>query len=318
MRGAETVTFGPSALDRAAHLRKTAADIWSQEAARAIVLWRGKPLLDRDGGVLVRLAAGHPILQIAQRAPAFLGLLDAAPVFAVDISPWEPADIDAEEMKKFFDASENHHPDLPAHQVFVELRGLMAILSPDEANLAAIARALFSWHDSHEFCARCGARSEIVEAGWQRSCTACPGQHFPRTDPVVIVLATHGNRVLLGRSPFWPEGMYSLLAGFVEPGESIEAASRREVFEESGIRLGDVTYLSSQPWPFPTSLMFGTASEALTTDITLDPDELEDAQWVSKEALLDAFAGNNPALKPARRGSIARFLLDRWIRDDLM
>ena len=313
MRDAEMVTFGNSDLDRAAHLRRSAEALFEQDHSRAIVLWRGKPLVDMAKNALCRLAHDHPLLAEATRVPVFLGLDSGQPVFAVDISPWEPDDLDAGAMATFFDTSENQHPMMAETEVFAELRGVMTHLSPVEANMAATARGVFSWHDTHGFCARCGARSDIVEAGWQRSCTVCPAQHFPRTDPVVIVLATHGNNVLLGRSHHRPEGMYSLLAGFVEPGETIEAATRREVFEESGIRLGAVHYLSSQPWPFPTSLMFGTAGEALNADITLDPEELDDAKWVSREAVLAAMDGNDPTLKPARRGSIARFLLDHWL-----
>ena len=131
------------------------------------------------------------------------------------------------------------------------------------------------------------------------------------------MLITHGNSVLVGRSPGWPEGMYSLLAGFVEPGETIEAAVRREVFEEAGVRVGTVSYLSSQPWPFPASLMFGCAGDALNKDLTIDPEEIEDAMWVTREEMADAFAGNHPKLLPARKGAIAHFLLEAWLSDRL-
>jgi NAD+ diphosphatase len=154
-------------------------------------------------------------------------------------------------------------------------------------------------------------------AGWQRDCPACGGHHFPRTDPVVIMLITHGNDVLLGRSPGWPEGMYSLLAGFIEPGETIEAAVRREVFEEAGIRVGEVGYLASQPWPFPASLMFGCRGAALDRDITIDPKEIENAQWVSKERLARIFANEDPEIRPARNGAIAHFILWNWLADRL-
>jgi len=128
---------------------------------------------------------------------------------------------------------------------------------------------------------------------------------------------THGNDVLVGRSPHFPAGMYSLLAGFVEPGETIEAAVRREVFEEADIRIGQVSYLASQPWPFPASLMLGCHAEALSREITLDPNEIEDARWMSREEMLGAFAGETPELLPARRGAIAHFLLQNWLADRL-
>jgi NAD+ diphosphatase len=156
-----------------------------------------------------------------------------------------------------------------------------------------------------------------LQAGWQRTCTACNAPHFPRTDPVVIMLVTRGNNCLLGRSPGWPEGMYSCLAGFVEPGETIEAAVRREVFEEAGVRVGKVDYLASQPWAFPSSLMFGCHGEALSEEITLDPDELEVARWVSREEVAAAAAGLRDDILPARKGAIAHFLLRNWMADRL-
>jgi len=315
MRAAEDVTFGATPLDRAAHLRGDLGAVLDRDGAKTIVLWRGKPLV--DGDTLSYLPLDHAILEEAERAPLFLGLDGEVPVFAIDISPWEPEDVDEDAMGQFFDPTTNHHPATSPDQNFVELRGVMARLSPEDANIAATARAVFAWHDNHEFCARCGNRSGISQAGWQRSCPSCNAQHFPRTDAVVIVLATSGNSVLLGRSPNWPDGMYSLLAGFLEPGETIEAASRREVFEESGIKLGEVRYLASQPWPYPSSLMFGTAGEALNTDLTIDPVEIEDAQWFSRETVMAALDGSNPSLQPARRGSIARFLIERWLKDDL-
>lgn len=131
------------------------------------------------------------------------------------------------------------------------------------------------------------------------------------------MLITHGNKVLIGRSPGWPMGMYSLLAGFVEPGETMEAAVRREVFEESGIEVGAVKYLASQPWPFPASLMFGCEGEAISTEINLDPNEIEDALWLSREEMVDVFEGIHPNITPARSGAIAHFLLEKWLSDRL-
>ncbi|MCL4122592.1 UNVERIFIED_CONTAM: hypothetical protein GTU68_040132 [Idotea baltica] len=179
----------------------------------------------------------------------------------------------------------------------------MTRLERRDAELAATAKAIIGWHDSHRFCAKCGAPSEVTDAGWQRVCPTCKAHHFPRTDPVVIMLITHGNSVLMGRSPGWPEGMYSLLAGFVEPGETLEAAVRREVFEEAGIEVGEVSYLASQPWPFPASLMFGCAGVALGRDIRYDPVEIEDAIWVTRDDMMTAFAGEHPVeTGPPRRG----------------
>jgi NAD+ diphosphatase len=193
----------------------------------------------------------------------------------------------------------------------------MSRLSPRDAELAVTAKALYGWHDTHRHCARCGDTSVMAMAGWKRRCPTCGAQHFPRTDPVVIMLILHGNSVLLGRSPGWPEGMYSLLAGFVEPGETIEAAVRREVLEETSVRVGRVGYLASQPWPFPTSLMVGGIGWAESTDIAIDPKEIEDAFWVTREEVMQAFAGQHPTLLPAREGAIAHFLLRNWLADRL-
>ncbi len=317
MRGAEEVTFGGSGLDRAAILRgkpDEIARLLAAPEARIMPVWRGKPLFQGAAGGWVPL--GHGVQAEALEAPVFLGLDGGAPRFACDISAWEPED-EPETLGAFFDPSEQRHPDLPPDHLFAELRGVMTDLTPREAELIATAKAVTGWHATHGFCAKCGARTVIAKAGWQRDCPACGAHHFPRTDPVVIMLITHGDAVLLGRSSFWPEGMYSLLAGFVEPGETIEAAVRREVLEETGVRVGAVGYLSSQPWPFPASLMFGCRGEAEGREITLHDDELEDALWLTKAEVMDVFADQHPKVKPSRRGAIARFLLERWLADRL-
>lgn len=322
MRLAETVTFGGSGLDRAAELRAAPEVIEAhvvEGQAEAIVLWRGKPLVAAPGrDRLVRLPMDHPVLAQASLPPILLGRDTGGQlVLAHDISGWAPEGLDEAAPDSFLDRSEQHHPDLPEDMVFAELRGIMTRLSTRDAELAATAKALTGWHVSHRFCARCGAESRMIMAGWQRSCPACGGQHFPRTDPVVIMLVTDGDRTLLGRSPGWPEGMYSCLAGFVEPGETIEAAVRREVFEEAAIQVGRVEYLASQPWAFPSSLMLGCRAGAIDRTIRIDPDEIEDAIWVSKQEVMDAFAGQHPRLLPAREGSIAHFLLRNWLADTL-
>lgn len=313
MRDAETVTFGGSGLDRAAHMRRDPPE------GGVLPIWRGKPLMalaSNDARAPVFLADDHLVFSDAGEPAVFLGLDDGAPRFARDVSAWEPPEI-AETVGAFTDPSEQRHSGLPETQAFVELRASMTQLSRREAELVATGKALLEWHRTHRFCAKCGTPSEMSEGGWQRTCPACATHHFPRTDPVVIMLITHGNSVLMGRSPFWPEGMFSLLAGFVEPGETIEAAVRREVLEESGVEVSEVRYLASQPWPFPTSLMFGCEGLATSREITIDPDEIEDAMWVTREEMMDALAGQNPDMKPARKGSIARFLIEKWLADAL-
>ncbi len=320
MKHAESVTFGGSGLDRAGELRgnpSALAQAAKDPAARAIAIWRGKPLFALgDCPELLRLRIDHPVLKLADEAPTFLGRDGRAPIFAYDLSGWEPDEV-VDTLGAFFDPSQQRHPSLGPDQVFAELRGEMVRLSPRDAELAATAKAILGWHETHGSCARCGAQTDVAMAGWQRDCPACNAHHFPRTDPVVIMLITHGNSVLMGRSPGWPEGMYSLLAGFVEPGETIEAAVRREVWEEAGVRVGAVGYLSSQPWPFPSSLMFGCHGQALGTDLTIDPSEIEDACWMTREEMMDVFAGLSDKMKPARKGAIAHFLIRNWLADRL-
>ncbi len=318
MKIAEQVTFGGSGLNRAAELRgdPDALELaLADPAARALPIWRGKPLFEGEdtGGWL---EIGHDVFADATEPALFLGLDDDGARFAYDVSAWEPEEM-PDTLGAFFDPSRQQHPELPQSHAFAELRGTMTRLTARDAELIATAKALIGWHATHRFCARCGGASAMAMAGWQRDCPECGAHHFPRTDPVVIMLITRGNSVLVGRSPGWPEGMYSLLAGFVEPGETIEAAVRREVLEESGIRVGRVDYLSSQPWAFPSSLMFGCRGEALTKDITIDPNELDDAIWVTREEMADVFAGNSTRLKPARKGAIAHFLLWNWLADRL-
>lgn len=318
MKNSESVTFGGSGLDRAAQFRADVdaiAALWAHVDTRVLPMWRGKPLI--MDGVAVRLPVGHSVLNHAVQDAVFLGMDNGAAVFAVDVSRWAPPELNAEEMVQFFDPSEQQHPDLPQGQVFCELRSVMARLTARDAELIAIAKSLFDWHRTHRFCSSCGHESEMTTSGWQRDCPSCARKHFPRTDPVVIMLITHGNSILMGRSPHWPDGMYSLLAGFVEPGETIEAAVRREVFEEAGVQVGGVEYLATQPWPYPSSLMFGCRGEALTRDITIDPIEIEDALWVTREEMLDVFADRHPVIKPARVGAIAHFILQHWLADSL-
>jgi NAD+ diphosphatase len=316
MRIAESVTFGGSGLDRGAGLRKDAAALAGLlREGRVLPVWRGKPLCDGGAG-LGWVGAESAVL--AGAGPAvFLGMDDGVARFAADISHWAPEAGAAAVEGGFFDATEQRHPALDDRFAFLELRGVMTLLTAREAELAATAKAVLHWHRSHGFCATCGAATVMEAGGWQRACPACGAQHFPRTDPVVIMLITRGNRVLVGRNANWPEGMYSLLAGFVEPGETLEAAVRREVFEEAGVRVGAVRYLASQPWPFPASLMFGCAGEALDEAIRLDPDELEDAVWVTREEMVAAMAGRHPRIRPARKGAIAHFLIANWLADRL-
>ena len=312
MRNAEQVTFGSGGLDRAADWRKDGAA--EADGGSVVALWRGKPLVRDDA--LARLDPQHPLLLEASGPRLLLAREGRSAVWAADVSGWEPDGHAEAPRDSFSDDSTQVHPAVP-DAAFTELRRVMTRLGRADAELSATARSTFAWHETHRFCPNCGSETEVAMSGWQRGCPACGRSHFPRTDPVVIMLVTHGNSVLLGRSPGWPQGMFSLLAGFVEPGETLEAAVRREVFEETGVRVGPVGYLASQPWAFPASLMCGMRAEAVSTEITVDPAEIETALWVTREDLADVFAGQHPEIKPARAGAIAHFLMENWLADRL-
>lgn len=278
--------------------------------SRILPMWRGKPNLGEEG--LGWVEPDHPMLKGVSLPYLFLGQHDGREVFAADISGWEPKALDRTALAMFTDTSVQVHPDAPKGAHFGELRLAMSTLPGPEASLAATARAIYNWHRTHGFCAACGSPSDIVMSGWERHCPSCGARHFPRTDPVVIMLVTHGNALLLGRAPGWPARMYSALAGFVEPGETLEAAVAREVHEETGLMTRNIRYIASQPWPFPNSLMFGCSAEALSTELRID-DELEDARWLSREELLTSWSGQHPDIQPARKGSIAHFLIGQWL-----
>lgn len=300
--------FQPGQLDRAAQLRADET-VRADAQARTYIFWRGKVLVD-GAGLPVMAPLDHAALADCRDAPIFLGLGNGAPCFAADLALWAPRE-DAATIGQFTDASQQIHPAFP-DAVLVEIRSVMASLSPLDGECIAVARALTGWHASHGFCAACGHRSDMVLSGWERICPSCGTHHFPRTDPVVIMVITRGDRLLLGRGAAWPERMYSLLAGFVEPGETIEAAVRRETFEEAGIRVGRVDYLACQPWPFPMSLMFGCWGEALDESLELDRAELADARWVSRDEVRQMLAGTHRDIGTPRRGAIAAGLIGAW------
>ncbi|MEO1239143.1 MAG: NAD(+) diphosphatase [Pseudomonadota bacterium] len=314
MEWKDTVTFGASGLDRAAELRTdpdAIEDLIKAGVTRFIVFWKGKPALFETSHPAF-VGPENPVLTLASAPPVFLGRDGDGALFAVDLDRWSPDEM-PETLGAFLDTSEQRHPDLPRGAAFVELRTVLAALDARGAELLATAKAVLGWHRSHGFCARCGAPSVMAEAGWQRLCPSCGARHFPRTDPVVIMLILSGDAVLVGRSPEWPDRMYSLLAGFIEPGETMEAAVRREVFEEAGVEVGKVDYLVSQPWPFPSSLMFGCVGHAATTKITIDPKEIEDARWVSRDEMGEVFRGTHAEIAPPRKGAVAGFLLEGWL-----
>lgn len=306
--------FHPGELDRAASLRSGVA-ARQDLRARTLVFWKGKLLVDAEGRP-AKVELGHAALSDSREAPIFVGLTPGGPLFAADIALWTPVE-DATTIGQFVDQSQQVHPGFPGAK-FVEIRGLMPTLSRLDGECIATGKAILQWHSSHRFCSNCGAASAVESSGWVRKCPQCGTQHFPRTDPVVIMVITRGDKLLLGRNPAWPDRMYSLLAGFVEPGESIEAAVRREVFEESAIKVGPVRYVSAQPWPFPMSLMFGCYGEAVSEEITIDPVELQDARWVSRDDVKLILAGTHPVINKPRPGAIAGALIEAWANERLL
>lgn len=305
--------------ERAAELRGdlTALDgFLADPATRIVPFWRGRVALMGEGAApdpvlgagLAAVAPGAMVLEYARSQPVFVGLVDGVAVFAADVSAWHSDAPDA-------DPARQGAPGLPEGAGFEDMRSALSRFDPLSGEIAASARAILNWHGSHGFCSNCGHQTEVMLAGWQRHCRVCNADHFPRTDPVVIMCVTHGNKVLLGRSPGWREGLYSCLAGFMEPGESPEAAVRREVREETSVRVGEVRYIAAQPWPFPSSLMLGCRAEALSEEIEIDPKEIEDALWISRERLADVLAGTDPEIRAPLSGAIAGWLLKEWLAD---
>ena len=280
----ETFFAGPG-LDRADALRARPDEIarLARSPDALALRWQGgAPALDDRGRLMWQPMAGDE--------PLFLGLgPGGAPHFSA-----LPEEIAPTAARAHF--------------------ALLGQLDADAAPVFAAALSLANWHRRHLFCSVCGQPSAPNRAGWSRACAACGGEHYPRVDPVVIMLATYGDCVLLGRQPLYPPRRYSALAGFVEPGETIEAAVARELFEEAGIGVTGVRYLASQPWPFPSTLMIGATAEARDDALTIDRVELDDARWFSRAEVTAAIGGDPDAsFLPPPRFAIARTLLDAWI-----
>jgi len=274
-------TFAGNPLDRRSELRiqpERLAELRAAPGVRVLAFWNGQPLVrEREGGL--RLPAVEPglIFEVADAEEAvFLGLDGEVPVWAVELGG---------------DADPTSGP-LEGRGRIMDLRQAGAQLSSEDAGVAATARALFEWRRKHRFCSVCGQPSEQAEAGWKRICPSCKSEHFPRTDPVTIMLPTFGEHCLLGRQAAWPKGRFSTLAGFMEPGESIEAACAREVQEEAGLEVVRVRYHSSQPWPFPTNLMIGLIAEVSGRDARPDQTELEEVRWFHRDELGALLAGD--------------------------
>ena len=292
------VPFTNYPLDRADTVRKdrdAVAALWRRQDARVLAFWRGKPLvLDQEGACV-------PVWLKASDVPEerafelFLGLDEAgAPTFAVAFDPAVNA------------------PPMPSG-AFSDLRASAMRMGLVDTATVGTARGVFAWHRTHQFCANCGAGTALVDAGWKRHCARCDREQFPRVEPVVIMLISHDDRVLVGRAPKWPPGMFSCLAGFMEPGETLGDATRREAAEEAGVRIGDVEYVMSQPWPFPASLMLGVHAYALSDRFEVDGVELAEARWLGREEVADVLRGEHPDVRAPFPIAVAHHLLRWWV-----
>ncbi len=290
------------ALDRAVTGRADPSWVASALLApttRVVAASREGVLLDhRTPQALIRRSLG-PLTDhyVDTSEPILLGLDDGAAIFAVDLDALSP-----DARATFTEGAR-----------IVGLRDAGSVLSRAEGGLAAYLLALLNWHRRHRFCANCGAATTVAEAGYSRRCASCGAVHFPRTDPVVIMLVENTGRLLLGRHAEWPLGQYSALAGFVSPGESLEEAVLREVREESGIEVYDPTFVTSQPWPFPSSLMLGFAARSDGGEPIAHDGELEDVRWFTLGAIRAALTGESQELRLPPSVSIARFLVEGWV-----
>jgi NAD+ diphosphatase len=297
-------TFAGNPLDRAGD-RRNDPDWLAEQGARddalALVMWEGRPLLEAgDEPRLAWLALAHARAVVPDRE-LFLGLWKGAPVFAV-------------EVEGSVDPTSGPLQGLGA---FHEMREAAGLLSGPDAAMAGAAKSLFDWRRRHGFCAACGTESETACGGWKRICPACGTEHFPRVDPVTIMLPIYRGGpepiCLLGRQAPWPEGRMSALAGFLEPGETVEEACAREIEEEAGLTVTAVRYHSSQPWPFPSQLMIGLIAEVDSNDARPDQTELEAVAWLTRTEAADVLAGRHPAIKAPPPIAIARTLLQAWV-----
>jgi NAD+ diphosphatase len=314
--------YSGAGLDRADHLRGdegAMGRILRDPATRFVAVWRSHNLVAANGaeGPRVSWLSGESALALAQQAgeQVFLGLEAAAPATAAASAAVAATAYVALD----FSDHETPHEALPldGQGEFRDLREVGALLPQRDGSILAYARGLMHWHRHHRFCGRCGAPTESRKGGHLRVCTrpACGHEHFPRTDPAVIMLVHDGDACVLGRRPGWPPGLHSTLAGFVEPGESLEEAVAREVLEEAGLEvpLAGIRYNSSQPWPFPASLMLGFHARAERAPLTVYDEELESAAWYSRETILNL--GEEDDLRLPRGDSIARRLIEDWLAE---
>ncbi len=298
----ERLGYANNPLNRMAEVRDkpdTIAAMEASSAARAIVLAGDIPILKRQGDALDVLFSMSEARDLGQvRECVFLGHDGTSPIFGLALEAQEPETHQERDDLLVIDARS------------IAVQGL---LSPEWLGPLGEAKSLLYWHRRHRFCAACGQATELKSGGWKRICPSCEAEHFPRTDPVAIMMAVKGDKCVLGRQSRFPAGMYSCLAGFIEPGETVENAVRRELFEEAGVRTGAVRYLASQPWPFPGSMMIGCIAEALDDELVIDGEELEDARWFSREEVISMIKVEHPdGLLAPQPIAIAHAIMRAW------
>jgi NAD+ diphosphatase len=299
-----TNVFAGNPLDRASERRGDLSWLKAKledPDSLAIAIWNGKPFVEKTKDGAGNQIAYLPV-NLAEELSGggerllFMGLWKDTAVFAVDLEGnADPAEGPLMGLGRFED-----------------LRGIALTLPQADAAMLATARQMFEWRRRHRHCASCGQPSVAFDGGWKRVCPSCQAEHFPRTDPVVIMLATHAGKALLGRQAAWPSGMFSALAGFLEPGESIEEACARELKEEAGLKTSRVTYHSTQPWPYPSSLMIGLIAEVEDEDATPDQTELSEVRWFTKPEMRDLLAGKLTGTFAPGRMAIAHQLIRSW------
>jgi len=291
--------FSGNPLDRADHLRKepsTMTDMLESAEARFMLLLDGEILSDSFGGIYwlsYRQCAYLPL-----GTSIFLGLSEGAPRYAANLDGEATDFTDLFPDAKFRDA---------------RTLGMKAGFAHPELGIVAQAKSMLSWHQSHRFCAKCGNESALVKAGYERLCPACDASHFPRTDPVVIMLACHGDEALVGRGPQLPPGYFSALAGFMEPGETIEEAVARELMEEAGVEATSVQIIANQPWPWPSSLMIGCSAEVTSKTLNLDETEIDEARWINRAEAKETLSGGSPNFMVPPPIAIAHDLIKHWV-----